>query len=299
MYRLVCAQKKRNAEIFESAMGYKLSYKNPRSFNEKLNWLKFYYRDPLMTQCSGKDTVRDYVRDVLGDESAKYLTKLVGKGVYRSVDEIDFNDLPNQFALKLNSGSGTNIVCSNKDSLNEVDAKARMASWLQLGNNYYNHKFEWGYKDVEPAIVCEEFLGDMGTIRDYKIFCFNGEPRFIYVSNEYDEFKQHITMDYLTLDWKKTSYVRKKYKPPEQAFEKPPFLNEIISVARKLSEPFPFVRVDFVGVDGQPKVIEMTFYPSGGTGSFEDVAHDYEIGDMLIMPRPKNPAYLIERIDTL
>lgn len=292
---LVRTQKRLNAEIFESTMGYKLDYSNPRTFNEKLNWLKFNWRDTLVTKCSAKDTVREYVVDTLGKNSGKYLTSLVGEGVYFRAEDVDFESLPNQFALKANNGSGTNIICSDKSKLDIKQTKETLSQWLNPKNNYFYHKFEWGYKNIKPAIVCEEYLGDWGAVRDYKIFCFNGEPRFIYVSNEFDSRKKHIDMDYLTLDWKPTGYTRKAYKPPKEIFKKPTSLDEMINVAKKLSGPFPFVRVDFFEVKGTPKVAEMTFYPSGGTGAFENIEHDYEIGFMLSLPKAKNRARVFER----
>ena len=286
--------KKLNAEIFESIMGYKLDYNNPLSFNQKLNWLKFYWHDPLITRCSAKDTMRDYVREVLGNGADKYLTKLVGESIYFKAEHIDFDALPDRFALKANNGSGTNIVCSEKSSLNIEETKKILSQWLHPKNNYFYHKFEWGYKDIKPAIVCEEYLGDWGTVRDYKIFCFNGEPQFIYVSNEFDSHKKHIDMDYLTLDWGSTGYTRKSYKPPKEPFEKPVSLDEMIAVAKKLAKPFPFVRVDFFEINNVPKVAEMTFYPSGGTGAFENIEHDYEIGEMLKLPKSKNKTSIFD-----
>lgn len=292
----VRSQKKRNAQIFESAMGMRLDYDKPRSFNEKLNWIKFYWRDPLVTKCSAKDTVRGYIREVLGNDSDRYLTSLEGEGVYFNPQHINFEDLPDSFVLKANNGSGTNIICPDKSKLDKEKALRIMVEWMKPGSSHYYHKFEWGYKNIKPAIICEEFLGDMGTVRDYKVFCFNGQPRFIYVSNELDEHKKHIEMDYLTLDWRKTGYVRKKYKPPKNKFPKPVFLNEIVELSRLLCRPFPFVRVDFIEHKNKPKIIEMTFYPAGGTGAFEDIRHDYDIGDMLKLPKPKNPARFFEII---
>lgn len=288
------AQKRRNAAIFESTMGEVLDYDNPQSFNQKLNWLKFYWRDPLITRCSAKDTVREYVLEVLGSGAKKYLTNLVGEEVYFRVDDINFEALPDKFVLKANNGSGTNIVCPNKSKLDIQQAKHKLSEWMAPANNYFYHKYEWGYKNIKPAIVCEEFLGNYGEVRDYKLFCFNGEPKFVYVSNEFDDHKKHIDMDYLTLEWKPTGYIRKSYKPPKTPFPRPDSLDVMVDLSKKLARPFPFVRVDFFEVEGVPKVVEMTFYPSGGTGAFENIEHDYEIGDMLRLPKPKNKASVLD-----
>ena len=287
-------QKKHNADMFSMALGYDLRYDRPQTFNEKLNWLKFNYRDPLMTMCSGKDTVREYVSNTLGVKVNRYLTKLVGKGPYSSVNDIDFDTLPKSFALKLNNGSGTNIICSDKTNLNIKQTKEQLEEWLMPEYNHYYNFYEWGYKNVKPKIVCEEYLGDWGSIRDYKVFCFNGEPRFFYVSDEFDSSKKIIDMDYLTLDWQPTGYVRKSYKPPEKPFNRPVSLDEMIVIAKKLAKPFPFVRVDFFEIDSTPKVAELTFYPAAGYGAFEKVEHDLEIGKMLRLPKPMNSARLLE-----
>lgn len=243
---LVSSQKRKNAEHFKESMGYELNYRHPETFNEKLNWLKFNYRDKLMTVCSGKDTVRGYIKQTLGLSSKKYLVRLVGEGVYASVQKNIFDDLPQKFVLKLNNGSGKNIICADKDKLNKEETLNLLNKWLCPESNHYFNFYEWGYKGVVSKIVAEEFLGDWGSVRDYKIFCFNGVPRFIYVSDEFDSDKKTIDMAYLNLNWETAGYTRKTYKPPKNGFEKPRSLKEMVQIARKLSKPFPFVRVDFL-----------------------------------------------------
>lgn len=280
--------------MFKNSLGYELNYINPKSFNEKLNWLKFNYRDPLIMQCSGKDTVRDYVYGVLGKKAKKYLVELEAKGVYNSVDEINFANLPDSFALKVSNGSGKNIICPNKSKLDIPCSINKLKEWTKPESNHYYNFYEWGYKNVTTRIICEKFLGEWGKVRDYKFFCFNGKPKFIYVSNEHDPNKEHIDMDHLTLDWKSTGYIREKYKPPTKPFEKPNSLNEMIELSKKLSKPFPFVRVDFFNVKECPKIAEMTFYPAAGYGAFENRDHDYEIGRMLKLSSKKNPARIFD-----
>lgn len=292
--RTVNSIKRHNSMMFKSALGYDLNYDNPRTFNEKLNWLKFNYRDPLMSECSGKDTVRSFICRTLGeDDSVNYLTKFEGGGVYSHSSEIDFDSLPSQFVLKLNNGSGQNIICTDKSKLSIKDTIDTLDKWLSPEFNHYYNFYEWGYKNTTSTIVCEEFLGDWGSVRDYKFFCFNGEPRFVYVSNEFDSEKKHIDMDYLNLDWSPTGYVRKSYKPPASPFDKPRHLDLMIDLSRRLSGPFPFVRVDFFEVDDILKIAELTFYPAAGYGAFEDISQDREIGDMLFLPNKLRAARLI------
>lgn len=293
-FKPVDAVKKRNAAIFKRELGYDLDYNSPKTFNEKLNWLKFNYRDPMMTTCSGKDTVRSYIRQVLGGSCQEFLVGLVGQGVYSSAAEINFNELPDQFVLKLNNGSGKNLIVSDKSKINIDDTRALLDKWLHPSSNHYYNFYEWGYKNVKPRIVCEEYLGDWGSVRDYKFFCFNGEPGFVYVSNEYDSRKEQIDMKYLTLDWESKDYVRKSYKPSKFKIPRPDALDLMIDTSKKLSAKFPFVRVDFFDIGGVPKIAELTFYPSAGYGGFESIEHDRQIGDMLKLPNQKRPARLYE-----
>lgn len=293
-FDLIYRQKKKNAELFKLNTGYEMDYHNPKTFNEKLNWIKFNYRDPLMTKCSGKDSVREYVRTVLGEGADRYLIPLSGGGVYDTLSDTDYDSLPEKFVLKLNNGSGKNIVCGSKSHANKQDILKEVSDWLKPGSNHYFSFFEWGYKNVKPKIVCEEYLGDIGTIRDYKFFCFNGVPRFIYVSQEYDSAKSKIDMEYVDLNWNRLNYKRKSYNPPVKSFEEPNSLQDMIKVAEALSRPFPFVRVDFFEVDDEPKVVELTFYPGAGYGAFESIDTDLHIGSMLRLPKPMRKARFID-----
>jgi len=276
------------AAQFESQLGYALDLDHPETFNEKLQWLKLNYRDPLMTRCTDKIGVRDYVADTAGRE---YLTEMLA--VFDSAADIDFEALPSRFVLKTTNGSGTNIFCPDKDELDITQARAQLASWLRPSASQYNLGYEWGYKNVVPRSLCEEYLGDAGTIKDYKFFCFAGEPRLIYVSTEHGS-KADIDMDFMDVEWRRLPYRRTSYAWHDAVPEHPKHLDVMVDLARRLAQPFPFVRVDLYEIDSRVLFSELTFYPANGTGAFENLEHDREIGAMLPLPRKRHAARPME-----
>ena len=160
--------------VFRAEMGYKLDLKYPKTYNEKLQWIKLYDRKPEYTLYADKYRVREYIEKILGKE---YLIPLIG--VYLSASEIPWQELPDRFVLKCNHASGTNIICTDKSKLDEIEASKRLDSWLK--HNAFWGGREWCYKDIKPCIICEEFMdsGNGSTPDDYKIMCFNGTPKLI------------------------------------------------------------------------------------------------------------------------
>lgn len=262
-------------KFFKKRLGRKLNLNTPELFNDKLQWLKIYYHNPLLTQCVDKYSVRAFVRERVGE---RILNELYG--VYDKVEEIDFNSLPSTFVLKATHGFGWNIICPNKDELNWKLAVQKMRSWMRL--NHYHAGREWAYKNVKPRIVCERFLTDSasGSLRDYKFFCFNGEPQFIQV--DFDRFSGHKRNMY-DLKWNKLNVV---YEYPTENIEvtKPSGLEEMIEVSRQLSKGFIFVRVDLYYVDGQIYFGELTFYPEAGYGKFLPITFEQQLGALLQLP---------------
>lgn len=264
---------------YRNIFGRDVDFDNPKTINEKIQWLKIHYRDSKLTKCTDKYAVRKYVAKTIGK---KYLPGLIG--VYSSVDEINFESLPHKFALKTTNGSGTNIICSNIDNFKVDVARQRLSDWLKPESNHYYHGYEWSYKYIKPKIICEEFLGEQGNLKDYKFFCFNGVPRFIYVSTEYGS-KEQIDIDFFDTNWNKLPYTRKAYKGHGNTPEKPQNLQLMLNLATKLAKDFPFVRIDFFDTKDRVVFSEMTFYPANGVGAFEDYQHDLEIGSMLSLPK--------------
>lgn len=264
------------ARQFRRNVGYRLSTSRPRSFNEKLQWLKLYHRDPLMTLCADKYLVRDYVADVIGK---KYLTELYG--VYDSEDDINFTTLPDKFVLKTNNGSGTNIICTSKAALDVEATKFALSKWL-TGEDLYAVSFEWAYKNISPKIICEELLVPArgNDLIDYKIMCFNGKAQIVFTCTDR---KSSLKVDFFDLTWCRLPFTR-KFNNSERSITRPKNLDAMIRLAEKLAEPFPFVRVDFYDLDSRVVFGELTFYPGNGMEPFEPVSWDYEIGAMLRLP---------------
>jgi len=256
--------------------GKKLNLKNPQTFNEKLQWLKLYDRNPLYTKLVDKYEVRKYIAETIGKE---YLIPLIG--VYNNVEEIDWESLPNQFVLKCTHGSGANIICSDKSKLDIEDAKKKLKKWMK--KNWYWFGREWAYKNVRPRIVCEKYMVDeSGTeLKDYKIFCFNGEPKLIQV--DYNRFSGHkrnlydINWNYLPVSIKYPSY-------PNIIITKPKKLKEMLELARLLSKDYPHVRVDFYYVNNKIYFGEMTFYHGSGFEKFIPKEFEFKMGNLLKLP---------------
>lgn len=261
---------------FERMCGYKLNLDNPQTFNEKIQWLKLYYRNPLMTKCADKVGVREYIKEKIGEE---YLVPIIG--VYNSVDEIDFDTLPNKFVMKVNWGSGQNIIVTDKSKLDIKEAKEKLNNWMKLENNHYYNHFEWCYKNIQPKIVVEEFLDFESDLIDYKIMCYNGEPQNLFTCSERNA---GLKVTFFDLNWKRLPFTR-KYPSSSIDIKKPIFFDEMLQIARKLAEPFPFVRVDFYCVKNKLYIGEMTFFPGAGHEKFAPVEWDYKLGNMINLPK--------------
>lgn len=144
--------------------GYELDLDNPSSFNEKIQWLKLYYKDPLITKCCDKVSVREYVKNKIGEE---YLIHCLG--IFLKPEEINFDILPNKFIIKVNWGSGQNIIVNDKNKLNINEVIYTLNKWMQNKCNHYYNFLEWGYKDINPKIIIEEYIENEGGLMDYKL----------------------------------------------------------------------------------------------------------------------------------
>lgn len=256
-------------KLYLERTGRTLNLDDPKRFTEKLQWLKLYNRNPLASQCADKVEVRKFIEkkgyaDLLNESLA----------VYDSVDQIDIDKLPKRFVLKATHGSSTNFICKDKDSVNWKSKKRIFNLWLKL--NIYLDSREWVYKDLKPRIVAEKYLeDDSGALRDYKIFCFNGVPRFIQVDE--DRYSDHHRAYYST-DWKKEKF-NVRYKTCD--VNRPEKLDEMLKIAEDLSADFEFVRVDLYNCNGKIYFGELTFFHESGFFSFEPDEYDYIIGEML------------------
>lgn len=277
--KLSISERKFIEKLFYKKMGYKIDLDNPKTFNEKLNWMKLYWRDPILTKCIDKYTVRQYLID-LGYENL--LTKLYG--VYSDIDEIDFDKLPNEFVLKMNNGSGCNVICKNKKDLNMDEIRLRFKR--EMKRNYYYTYAEWGYKNIVPKIICEELIhtDDGKPPKDYKIFCFNGEPEYLFMAS--DRIDHNTKFDFYTTEWKWLP-VKNHYPNAGDVLERPECLDEMLDLARKLSKPFPEVRLDFYYEQGKIIFGEFTFYHFSAFVPFEPYEFDLEMGSKFELPNKR------------
>ena len=236
----------------------KLNLNPPKTFDEKLLWLKLYRyaHDPLVIQCADKYLVRNYVRSC-GYEDI--LVNLIG--VWDSADEIPWDVLPEKFVLKWNFGAGMNIICKDKRNLDQQEVVKKMHDWGKK-KCWLGHS-EIHYKYIPKKIVCEEFLvgGDGDDIPDYKIYCFHGEPKAILVMH--DRFKEKMNTEFFDVNWNQLENST-KYGISDTRTSKPACLDRLLEIAAVLSKPFPFVRCDFYVIGNQIYFGELTFTPAGG-----------------------------------
>lgn len=247
-----------------------LNLDSPVSFNEKIQWLKIYDRKPIYTTLADKYAVRSYVEEKVG---SGYLNELIG--VYDTVEEIDFQQLPDKFVLKATHGCGWNIICKDKNKFNKQHSKKVLSKWLDA--NYYYLGREWVYKDIEPKIICEKYLeGDktLGLL-DYKFWCFHGTPKFVQVS--VGRFTDHYCRFFFDENWKIQPFNTGTLQS-DNAIQQPAKLDEMLSVVRKLTKGFPFSRVDLYNSDGKITFGEITFYPYNGFIKFIPEHFDQILG---------------------
>ena len=216
-------------------MNKKINWIYPINFNEKLQWLKLYDRNPDYIQMVDKYEVRNYISKTIGEE---YLIPLIG--VYDNFDEIDFDKLPEQFVLKCNHDSGGVIICKDKSKFDIKVARHKINKCLKI-NYYYEHR-EWPYKNVQPRIVCEEFISETdNTPNDYKVLCFNGKAKLIGVHT--DRFTNHKCDNY-DIRWNKTTI--SKYCPmSDLIYEKPKQFEKLIQLSELLAANIIHVRIDW------------------------------------------------------
>ena len=258
--------------IFRSKMGYWMNWKNPKTFNEKLQWLKIYDRNPLYTKLVDKYEVRKYIADKIGKE---YLIPLLG--VWDTPEEINFKKLPNQFALKCTHDSGSVIICKDKANFNTEMAKKHLKDRLAI--NYYYSAREWPYKNVKPRIIAEKYIEDENhELNDYKFFCFNGKVKFLQV--DYDRFTEHHRNLY-DLQWNQLPFSIQYTTKKNALIKKPSGFEQMQKIAERLSEGFPHVRIDFYSINGSIYCGEHTFYHEAGFGKFIPSEWDEKMGNLI------------------
>ena len=244
---------------YRTKLHKKLDLVKPKTFNEKLMWLKLneYPTNDLIKKCADKYEVRKYVSE-LGCE--EILNELIG--VYDRVEEIDFENLPDKFVLKCNHAAGYNIICDNKDTLNINATKKKLSKWLKT--DYWKFVAEVQYKKIDKKIICEKFLEskDGNAIEDYKIYCFNGKPEFcmVCIGRNFGRPKYY----FMDKNWKLMRINPDGLNAPlDFKIDKPNCIDKMYEYAEKLAKPFKFVRADFYDYNGKVIFGELTFTPAG------------------------------------
>lgn len=263
--------------LWKQIMGYPLDLKHPKTFNEKLQWMKLYDRNPEYTSLVDKLKVKGWVKDRIGE--AHVIPTLA---VYNSVDDINLDVLPNKFVLKCNHDSGGVIICSDKSSFDLKEAQAYLRKRME--HNFYWDYREWPYKDVERKVFAEAFIVDPNQVskgfqglRDFKFFCFGGIPRLMYIANDRSETP---TTDFFDMNFEPQPLYMQDPKSPVQP-SCPPHFEEMKRLASVLSDGFRQVRVDFYDTPEGVYFGEMTFFHSAGLSEVHPREWNLRMGEWI------------------
>lgn len=284
IYYYLCPDKIYLGRMYKSIFGKKINWKNPTTFNEKLNWLKIYNRRPEYTRMVDKYEVKKYVADIIGD---KYVIPTFG--VWNHFNDIDFDKLPEQFVLKCTHDSGGLVICRDKSKLDKESVSQKIDASLK--RRYYYVGREWPYKYVKPRILAEKYVENHINVSDnnkfqsdslpvYKFFCFNGRPKMVQVIM--NDKLPNETVDYFDMDWNHLN-IRQVYDNCKFTLNKPAAFDKMKEIAAKLCENQLFIRVDLYEVNGNVLFSEFTFYSDCGFGIFEPENIDIELGKELLI----------------
>lgn len=260
--------------LFPLKVGYKLDLDNPQTYNEKLQWIKLYHRKPIMSVMADKYAAKQFIADIIGEE---YIVK--NYGVWERFDDIDFSTLPESFVLKTTHDQGGVVVVKDKNKLDVKKAKAKLEMHLKRGT--YHLMKEWPYKNIQPRIIAEELLIDTekGDLWDYKFYCFNGEPKLMYISHGRQVDTTYL--DFYDMDFEKQDISRPGFSASEKKINKPEQWELMKELSRKLSAGWPHLRVDFYCIEGELYLGELTFFTGGGMKPFYPESWDYKLGSYI------------------
>ena len=253
--------------------------KNPQTYNDKLQWLKLNDKNPLYTTIVDKYLVKEYVERKIGKEFI-----LPTLGVYDSVDDIDFDKLPNKFVLKWNHDSGSIVICKDKKNMNVDDVKNKLKHGAEINGFWYGR--EWPYKNVQPKIIAEPYLEDVKTkeLRDYKIFTFNGKAKYLLIASERQKQGVDTKFDFFDIDTREHLSLVNVHENAKIQPELPQNLELMKNLSEKLSEGFRHLRVDFYEVNGKVVFGELTLFHGSGFMTFKPEKWNYILGSMITLP---------------
>ncbi|WP_365298890.1 ATP-grasp fold amidoligase family protein [uncultured Veillonella sp.] len=261
--------------VFPKYMGYPLDLENPKTFSEKLQWLKVNYRNPIQTVMVDKHEAKHFIAERVGNQ---YIIPTLA--VWDSVEDIDIDALPNQFVLKSTHDSGGIVICKDKSSFDFEAAKAKLSASLK--RDYSKIAREWPYQNVLRRIIAEEYISELGNddLLDYKMYSFHGEPKLTVVCS--DRFsKTETRMNFYDINWEPMGIHFGHYPPLPLEFPKPATYEEMKRLTAELSKDCPFLRVDFYEIKGRLFIGELTFFPGAGLEKFRPMSKDYELGEWL------------------
>lgn len=261
--------------------GSLLDLKHPKTFNEKIQWLKLYNRRPEYTQMVDKYLVKDYVSKIIGSE---YIIPTLH--VWNSIEEIEFESLPNKFVLKTTHGGGGNgvFICKDKSNLDKNECLNKIKKGLNV--DIYTQMREWPYKNISRRIIAEQFMEDKNNddLVDYKFFCFSGTPKLCQVISDR---RTEEKIDFYDMEWNRIPYLvglNPKVKNSQNNHKIPSTFRDMKEIAEKLSKNIPFVRIDLYEINGKCYFGEITFFPAGGFGIFRPERWNNVIGDWIYLP---------------
>lgn len=264
--------------LFPLRVGYELNLDNPKTFNEKIQWLKVYDHNPIYTTMVDKYLVKDYIARIIDEE---YIIPTLG--VWEKFEEIEFDKLPNCFVLKCTHDSGGVIIVDDKSKLNIKDTRRKLEKSLK--RNFYWHGREWAYKDVKPRIIAEKYLGfktkECDDIMDYKLMCFNGKVKCSFVCSGRASGSLKVT--FFDTEWNAMPFER-HYPKSCKLINQPKSWDRMVKLAEKISMGYPFMRIDFYEVGGALFFGEITLYPGDGFEEFSPLEWDYELGGWISLP---------------
>ena len=264
--------------LYYLMMGKRLNLSNPKTFSEKLQWLKLYSRCPEYSLMVDKLAVKKYVAGIIGSE---YIIPTLG--VWDKPEDIDFDGLPCQFVLKTTNGGGGGgiVICKDRNAIDKAAAIKGLRKAMK--QDIYKTYREWPYKNVPRRVIAERYIGNQyEDLKDYKFFCFNGDPQYCQVISERHNI---MSIDFFDTRWNHQPFHEPRHFPfSKQKVEPPLSLSKMLKFSQLLSIDIPFIRVDFYEVNGHPYFGELTFFPTSGVGGFDPEEWDEVFGRMITIP---------------
>ncbi|MDO4811338.1 MAG: ATP-grasp fold amidoligase family protein [Eubacteriales bacterium] len=268
-------------KLYQLKVGKELDLENPQRFTEKIQWLKLYDRNPVYTKMQDKYLVREIIEKKIGSQ---YMIPLLG--VWDRVEDIDFDQLPEQFVLKCNHDCASAVICRDKASLDIKAAKAKLKQCLE--RVYGASGIEWAYRDIPRKIIAEKYMqnGDELTLTDHKFYCFDGEVKMVMLTSgtAHTDERRRVTLD---PQFRRIPVCKKNDVNSPEPYEVPKCLDEMIALVEKIAEGIPFVRVDFYVIGGHPYFGEVAFYPDGGFIEFAPTEWEQKLGEWIQLPEKR------------